>query len=178
MRGHPGRAVRLARRAGQADLGYRTDPAASHQFQRRARHQEMGHRPGGGVAHERGPLAVRRGGQQRFGRSRARATRPRSTRCWSSPSSTTTSQGAGMRPPRRTSRPTGRRPATTGGPCRSVAGSAKSSRSGASDEWPGASVLQPHEPGQRRRQLDDPGAAAVPVSEIAPVSVIAALEVP
>ena len=34
------------------------------------------------------------------------------------------------------------------------------------DEWPGAGVLQRRVAGQRRRQLDDPGAVAVPVSEI------------
>ncbi len=50
-----------------------------HQFQRRARHEEMGHRPGRRVAHERGPLAVRRGGQQRLvlrGPERRRADQP------------------------------------------------------------------------------------------------------
>ncbi len=63
-RRHSRRAVLLSRQAGEADLGRRTDPAASHQFQRRTRHEEVGHRAGGGTAHERGPLAVRRRCQQ------------------------------------------------------------------------------------------------------------------
>ena len=58
-----------------------------------------------------------------------RATPRRSTRCSSNTSSTTTSRRAGTRPPRRTSPPTGRLPATTAGRCRSAADSARSSRS-------------------------------------------------
>ena len=128
-RRHSGGTVLLARQAREADLGPRTHPAAPDQFERRAGHEEMGHRPGCRVAHERRPLAIWCGGQQHLVLRRAGRCRADQPDARPVLRQLQLLGRAGTRPPRRTSRPTGRLRTTIAGRYRLAVASARSSRS-------------------------------------------------